>query len=124
VKFFRPREAGEGGPRGAWWRGWASTLRLRCKRDRPVRRPSHRANARSPLPAIAGRDRIGNDENGRLSRPSQLVVVFCLTFNCGVVVGTFHKMSAKYMPLYVAEFQFCYNNRFNPDIFGTAISGC
>ncbi len=40
------------------------------------------------------------------------------------VVGTFHKMSAKYMPLYVAEFQFRYNNRSNSDIFGTAISGC
>jgi transposase-like protein len=40
------------------------------------------------------------------------------------VVGTFHKMSAKYMPLYVAEFQFRYNNRNNADIFGTAISGC
>jgi transposase-like protein/IS1 family transposase len=40
------------------------------------------------------------------------------------VVGTFHKMSAKYMPLYVAEFQFRYNNRSNPDIFGTAIGGC
>jgi hypothetical protein len=25
------------------------------------------------------------------------------------------------MPLYVAEFQFRYNNRFNADIFGTAI---
>jgi len=40
------------------------------------------------------------------------------------VVGTFHKVSEKYLPLYVAEFQFRYNNRFNPDIFGTAISGC
>ena len=40
------------------------------------------------------------------------------------VVGTFHKMSAKYMPLYVAEFQFRYNNRFNTDIFGAAIGGC
>jgi transposase-like protein len=40
------------------------------------------------------------------------------------VVGTFHKMSAKYMPLYVAEFQFRYNNRFNADMFGTAIGGC
>ncbi|MGD0026781.1 MAG: transposase [Xanthobacteraceae bacterium] len=38
------------------------------------------------------------------------------------VVGTFHKMSAKYMPLYVAEFQFRYNNRFNSDIFGHTIS--
>jgi hypothetical protein len=40
------------------------------------------------------------------------------------VVGTFHKMSHKYMPLYVAEFQFRYNNRENADIFGTAINGC
>jgi transposase-like protein len=40
------------------------------------------------------------------------------------VVGTFHKMSRKYMPLYVAEFQFRYNNRFNTDMFGTAIEGC
>lgn len=40
------------------------------------------------------------------------------------VVGTFHKVSKKYMPLYVAEFQFRYNNRNNPDIFGTAVAGC
>ena len=40
------------------------------------------------------------------------------------VVGTFHKVSKKYMPLYVAEFQFRYNNRHNPDIFGAAIAGC
>ena len=40
------------------------------------------------------------------------------------VVGTFHKVSRKYMPLYVAEFQFRYNNRRNPDIFGAAIAGC
>jgi transposase-like protein/IS1 family transposase len=40
------------------------------------------------------------------------------------VVGTFHKVSAKYLPLYVAEFQFRYNNRHNDDIFGAAIAGC
>jgi transposase-like protein len=40
------------------------------------------------------------------------------------VVGTFHKVSRKYMPLYVAEFQFRYNNRENADIFGAAIAGC
>jgi transposase-like protein len=40
------------------------------------------------------------------------------------VVGTFHKVSEKYMPLYVAEFQFRYNNRENADIFGKAITGC
>ncbi|HVP87613.1 MAG TPA: IS1595 family transposase [Casimicrobiaceae bacterium] len=40
------------------------------------------------------------------------------------IVGTFHKVSAKYLPLYVAEFQFRYNNRYNEDIFGTAINQC
>jgi IS1 family transposase/transposase-like protein len=39
-------------------------------------------------------------------------------------VGTFHKVSKKYHPLYVAEFQFRYNNRENADIFGAAIAGC
>jgi hypothetical protein len=29
------------------------------------------------------------------------------------IVGSFHKVSRKYMPLYVAEFQFRYNNRGN-----------
>ena len=40
------------------------------------------------------------------------------------VVGTFHKVSAKYLPLYVAEFQFRYNNRSNADIFGAVIKSC
>jgi hypothetical protein len=40
------------------------------------------------------------------------------------IVGSFHKVRAKYLPLYIAEFQFRYNNRFNDDIFGTAIEGC
>jgi transposase-like protein len=40
------------------------------------------------------------------------------------VMGTFHKVSKKYLPLYVAEFQFRYNNRTNADIFGEAIRGC
>jgi transposase-like protein len=40
------------------------------------------------------------------------------------IMGSFHKVSQKYLPLYVAEFQFRYNNRENADIFGTAIGGC
>jgi transposase-like protein len=39
-------------------------------------------------------------------------------------IGSFHKVSRKYMRLYVAEFQFRYNNRFNANIFATAIEGC
>ncbi len=40
------------------------------------------------------------------------------------VVGAFHKVSEKYLPIYVAVFQFRYNNRVNAGIFGTAIKGC
>jgi hypothetical protein len=39
------------------------------------------------------------------------------------VFGTYHKVSRKYLPLYVAEFCFRYNNRSNADIFGEAIKG-
>jgi len=40
------------------------------------------------------------------------------------MVGTFHRVGSKYLPLYVAEFLFRYNNRQNPDIFGAAFEGC
>ncbi len=42
----------------------------------------------------------------------------------GGIVGTLHKVSRKYLPLYVNEFEFRYNNRMNPDIFGAAIGAC
>lgn len=40
------------------------------------------------------------------------------------VMGTFHKVSRKYLPLYVAEFQFRYNNRSNANMFADAIARC
>ena len=40
------------------------------------------------------------------------------------IMGSYHKVSSKYLPLYVAEFSFRYNNRENNDIFGTAIKAC
>jgi transposase-like protein len=40
------------------------------------------------------------------------------------VIGTYHHVSKKYLPLYLAEFQFRFNNRRNSDIFGSAVRGC
>ena len=40
------------------------------------------------------------------------------------IIGTFHNVSRKYLPLYVAEFEWRYNNRNNEDIFGQAIALC
>ena len=54
---------------------------------------------------------------------TQTIEGFWSIFKRGIV-GSFHKVSRKYLPLYVAEFQFRYNNRFNDDIFGAAIEGC
>jgi hypothetical protein len=39
-------------------------------------------------------------------------------------LGSFDKVSHAYLPLYVNEFEFRYNNRKNPDIFGAAIRAC
>ena len=38
------------------------------------------------------------------------------------MIGTFHKVSKKYLALYVAEFQFRYNHRNNPNIFSAAFA--
>ena len=40
------------------------------------------------------------------------------------ILGTYHNVSKKYLPLYLAEFQFRFNNRHEVDIFGKAIAGC
>jgi transposase-like protein len=43
------------------------------------------------------------------------------------VIGTYHYVSKKHLPLYLNEFQFRHNNRKNADadiIFGAAVRGC
>ena len=40
------------------------------------------------------------------------------------VVGTYHNVSKAYLPLYLNEFSFRFNNRKNPDIFDEILRGC
>ncbi len=40
------------------------------------------------------------------------------------IIGTYHNVSKKYLPLYLNEFQFRFNNRKEKDIFGKAVAGC
>ena len=40
------------------------------------------------------------------------------------IIGTFHKVSKKYLHLYVNEFEFRYNQRLSTNIFGAAIKAC
>jgi transposase-like protein len=40
------------------------------------------------------------------------------------VMGSYHSVSKKYLPLYLAELQFRFNSRKEADIFGKAIAGC
>jgi transposase-like protein len=40
------------------------------------------------------------------------------------VLGTYHNVSRKYLPLYLNEFVFRYNNRKNPDLFALAVASC
>ena len=73
-------------------------------------------NIRTPLLITPGQYVIGAIHTNTIEGFWSLIKRGC--------VGTFHKVSKKYLPLYVAEFQFRYNNRENADIFGTAIEGC
>jgi transposase-like protein len=40
------------------------------------------------------------------------------------VVGTYHNVSKAYLPLYLNEFSFRFNNRKNPDMFAALITTC
>jgi transposase-like protein len=40
------------------------------------------------------------------------------------ILGTYHNLSKKYLPLYLAEFQYRFNNRKNRNIFFDVVAGC
>ena len=68
---------------------------------------------------------LGEESHGRVKHSAKQYVMGAIHTNTiegfwsilkRGIVGSFHKVSAKYLPLYVAEFQFRYNNRLNADI--------
>ena len=40
------------------------------------------------------------------------------------VVGNYHQVSKKYVPLYLAEFTFRHNHRKDPNRFDSIVAGC
>ena len=40
------------------------------------------------------------------------------------VLGTYHNVNKKFLPLHLAEFQYRFNNRDNKNIFFDVIAGC
>ena len=40
------------------------------------------------------------------------------------IMGNYHQVSEKYLPLYLAEFTFRHNHRKDPNIFGEIVAGC
>ena len=51
------------------------------------------------------------------------IVAFWALLKRGVV-GTYHKVSADYLPLYLNEFSYRHHHRKNADIFGNLITAC
>ena len=39
-------------------------------------------------------------------------------------MGSYHKVSKDYLPLYMNEFSYRFNNRDNPDVFADLITTC
>ena len=40
------------------------------------------------------------------------------------IMGSYHKVSRSYLPLYLNEFSFRHNHRNDPDIFDAVLAGC
>jgi len=64
-----------------------------------------------------------NDEFVRGKVHTQTIESFWSLLRRGIM-GSYHKVSKDYLPLYLAEFSFRYNNRKNPDMFRELLSGC
>jgi transposase-like protein len=67
--------------------------------------------------------RHGQGEYGRREIHTQNIESFWSLLKRGIM-GTYHNVSRKYLPLYLAEFSFRHNNGKNPDIFKAILVGC
>jgi transposase-like protein len=65
----------------------------------------------------------GENEYVRGIAHTNTIESFWSLLKCGVM-DSFHHVSAKYLPLYLAEFQFRFDHRKSDDMFGEIIAGC
>jgi transposase-like protein len=71
----------------------------------------------------SGKSGLGSDKIPVVDAISRKGNVVCRMIERGVM-GSFHHVSKKYLPLYLAEFSFRHNNRKDSDMFGKLIAGC
>jgi transposase-like protein len=103
--------------------------------DRFVRQVTGRAGVKLlATDEHSGYRLLGHDYNHRVVRHSQGEYVVGTTHTNSIesfwsllkrgIMGSYHKVSKEYLPLYLNEFQFRFNNRKNPDIFDLIVAGC
>jgi transposase-like protein len=103
--------------------------------DRFVREVTDRAGVKLlTTDEHSGYRLLGHDYNHRVVRHGQGEYVVGTTHTNSIesfwsllkrgIMGSYHKVSKQYLPLYLNEFQFRFNNRKNPDIFDLIVAGC
>ena len=75
----------------------------------------------NPLPHQVIRHSAGEYVVG--STPTNSIESFWSLLKRGIM-GSYHKVSRDYLPLYLNEFSFRFNNRKNPNIFDDIVAGC
>jgi transposase-like protein len=66
-------------------------------------------------------NRVNSNVRGKVH--TQTIESFWSLLRRGIM-GSYHKISKAYLPLYLAEFTFRHNNRKNPDMFMELLPRC
>ena len=72
---------------------------------------------------VCRRPKVGSGITPSPSRHTNNIESFWSLLKRGIM-GSYHKVSKKYLPLYLAEFSFRHNHRKDDGMFGRLIAGC